>query len=650
VAESPPWKTLNRPSRLAPGFGSLVEAEMPSSVRWLIRLRWLAGLGVICITLAIEPIFGLQLAVIPLLSIGFGILLYNLVFYLVERRLERNNAPPDSYLNLAVFQVAMDWVAMVLLIHFSGGIESPVIFFFIFHIAIASIFFSRPMAFEAAILAVILLTFIALTEYIGILPHVKIMGLLDFPLYRNRLYVAAVLAFFSCTGLIVTYLVTTISEHLRRREEEVVQLTEGLRRATAWMQALNEGAQALNSTLELPQVLNRLVENTAKVMGVRACSIRMLDKSGNHLVPLAVYGLSQAYLEKGPVELDKNPLAREVLDGKIVNVPDVSTSSLLQYPEKTVLEGISSSLSAPLFGKNGPLGVLRAYSDEKNHFTPEDEAFLAATAAQGSIAIDNAIAYQEIEDLDAAKTAFMRTFTHELRSPVSVTRSLLQTLNAGYVGDVTPQQRDLLERAIRRVDYLQKLIDDLLDLAAGKVYEKMQQLDEPVALEEVVERVVNRFEVLASEKALTLEWLDEVAGCPKMVLATPEGLDRVFNNLISNAVKYTRPNGKVTVTLSCSGKQVKVAVEDTGIGIPEDAIERLFEEFYRAPNAKEMEREGTGLGLAIVKDTVTRFGGRVTVRSEVGLGTRFVVYLPLIEELPLNLDDIPQAQAPASPL
>ena len=610
---------------------SLVEAEWIDSFGWLIRLRWVAGVGVLLITLTVKPVFNIQVPLQPLLITGAALLIYNLCFFLVEHQLKRNLASPETYLRLGLWQVALDWLAMTLLIHFSGGIESPAIFFFIFHIVIASIFYPPRIAFYFSVLAVVLLSSIALLEYFSILPHQPAVGFLREPLYQNPFYVAGILLFFISTALIVAYLVIRISDRLRRREHEVVQLTENLQRASARLQALNEGARTVNSTLELSQVLNRLVKSTAEVMGVRACSIRLLDKERKRLETVATFGLSQAYLEKGPIDLESNPLAREVLDGKIVNVPDVRQTTLLQYPDWAVQEGISSMLSAPLVGKNKTLGILRLYSEEKDHFTADDETFLAAIAAQGSVAIENAMAYQAIEDLDANKSTFVRMVTHELRSPVSVTRSLLRTITAGYAGDVSPQQRDILERASRRTDYLQKLIDDLLDLAAGKMKETQQGDLEPVVLEEVVQRVVNRFTVPAQEKQLSLEYRKPTGEGNLLVLAIPEDLDRVFNNLVSNAVKYTLPHGSVTITLSIYQGEARVSVEDTGIGIPEGAMQHLFEEFYRAPNAKELDREGTGLGLTIVKDIVTRFGGQISVRSEPGQGTCFTVTFPIIK-------------------
>jgi signal transduction histidine kinase len=336
-----------------------------------------------------------------------------------------------------------------------------------------------------------------------------------------------------------------------------------------------------------------------------------------------------------------------VLSGKVVNIPDAPNSALLQYPEEARHEGIQSMLSAPLVGKDGPLGVIRAYAVESSRFTPEDEAFLEAIAAQGSIAIENAMAYHAVEALDAAKSHFIRIVTHELRSPVSVTQSLLRNIVAGYAGQVSEQQLDILNRASRRVEFLQKLIDDLLDLAAAKSEVKTHEKLEPVNVEAAVQRVVKRFEVPAADKGVTLEWIDgskarqegaqaereSLADLPPggaaAVMATPDGLDQVLNNLVSNAVKYTPSGGRVTVTSTQSGGDCLISVRDTGIGIPEDAREHLFEEFFRAPNAKAIELQGTGLGLTIVKDLIARFGGRLSFQSALNAGSEFTISLPV---------------------
>ncbi len=611
-----------------PGL-TLVERELVASLGWLIAVRWIAGAGVLSATWATGSLFGLRLAVGPLYAIGASILAYNTLFYWILTRVRRESLMPMVWANrLAHLQIAADWVAMTLLIHLSGGVESPAILYFFFHLALASILLST----RATYLYVVLVTFLAggtvLAEYVGILPHVPVVGFLPVPLYQNPAYVSGVLFFFVSAMLVVAYLSTSMTNRLRKREAEVVELGQSLQRAYGRLQTLYEGAQAVSSTLDLQRVLDRLVQDTARAMGVRACSIRLLDETGARLRVVAVYGLSAAYVKKGDLELERNPLARQVLSGKTISVGDVRNELRLQFPAEAIAEGIRSMLTVPLPSKEGPLGLIRAYSDEVNHFADDDATFLSAIASQGSIAIENALAYQALGELDQMKSKFVRMVTHELRSPVSVVQSLLRTILAGYVGGMTDAQRDVVERALRRADFLQTLINDLLDLASGKVEVAATAVRAPVPLGEAVERVVKRFEITAREKQIQLEWQCGRCDGPITITATNEDVDRVLNNLVSNAVKYTSSGGRVSVQLHYVQDEACLEVSDTGIGIPPESMPHLFEEFYRAPNAKAQEKEGTGLGLAIVKDLVTRYGGRIVVQSKVGEGTKFSVTWP----------------------
>lgn len=621
------------PLHLVDDSVSLAERDLAYSNDWFIRLRWIAGVGVLAGALVITLIPKTGVPIASLWLIGGSILLYNLAFFLVARRAKASTQPPGLYRQLAYLQMILDWLAITILVQFTGGIVSPLTFFYVFHVVIACMFFSPKTSFTFTLLAIFLFTTVVVLEYFSILPHYPIIAWRNYRVYvhQDLLYVTTAWVSFTVTLIILTYLASGRSERLRQREAEVLALSERLKLNSAKLQALNDSARAVNSTLEIGQVLNHLVTNTAHVMRVRACSIRLLDKTGKHLDPAAVYGLSQEYLNKGPIELERSPLDREVLSGKVINIPDVRQTPLLQYPDWALQEGIGSVVSAPLIGKNRPLGILRAYAEEPGRFTPDDEAFLSAIAAQGSIAIENALAYQTIESLDATKAAFIRVFTHELRSPVSVIRSLLQTILSGYAAEVNPQQRDILERAIRRVDFLRKLIDDLLDLANGRAPQQHGHMDAPVTLETVVENVVKRFELPAHEKGQSLEWSSDPQGGESLVWATVESLDRIFNNLVSNAIRYTPQGGKIRVALHRTAKDVVVEVADTGIGIPEEAMAHLFEEFFRAPNARAVEREGTGLGLSIVRETVNNLGGQVSVQSQVGVGTCFTVTLPLAE-------------------
>ena len=144
-------------------------------------------------------------------------------------------------------------------------------------------------------------------------------------------------------------------------------------------------------------------------------------------------------------------------------------------------------------------------------------------------------------------------------------------------------------------------------------------------------QVVERYETEAGEKKITLAYRSRTTE-PSMIVATPDGVDRIFDNLVSNAVKYTPAGGSVSVALGTERDMARVEVADTGIGIPDESLNHLYEEFYRAPNAKAQVKEGTGLGLAICKELVTRYGGNITFHSKPGQGTTFVVTLPLATE------------------
>jgi signal transduction histidine kinase len=220
----------------------------------------------------------------------------------------------------------------------------------------------------------------------------------------------------------------------------------------------------------------------------------------------------------------------------------------------------------------------------------------------------------------------MHVLTHELRSPVKVTSSLLNVLSRGYVGELNDKQADLVDRARRRIQLLETLIDDLLDLAAGKAVTSAGGERVPVSVAEILHKVCARYEALAGEKGLSLQC--ECSSDGLTLCGDEEELDRIFNNLVGNAIKYTQA-GEVKVRAEEVDGHARITIADTGIGIPADALPRLFQEFFRARNAKALQEAGTGLGLTIVKDLVRRYDGQIEVESVEGTGTTFTVLLPL---------------------
>jgi len=170
-------------------------------------------------------------------------------------------------------------------------------------------------------------------------------------------------------------------------------------RARIWqqMQALIEISRSISSTLSLHEVLNKVVENATKALGFKAASIRLLDEERKTLEIRATYGLSEAYIKKGPVEIEKSIIDQECMKGLAVIVHDVSSDERLQYPEEIIKEGIGALLSLPLSVKGTVIGILRVYTSIPYSFYASEIDFLSALASDGAIAIENARLFEHIK-------------------------------------------------------------------------------------------------------------------------------------------------------------------------------------------------------------------------------------------------------------
>jgi K+-sensing histidine kinase KdpD len=426
-------------------------------------------------------------------------------------------------------------------------------------------------------------------------------------------------------GGLICWLVEIRDRERRLRQQELLRLQKRLSNSYQRMQTLYDVTKAVSSTLDLKEVLNLIAQNAAETMRVKACTIRQLDESGEIVDIVAAYGLSERYLPKGPMDIWESPTIYRTLSGQPTIASSVFQDDRFQYPAEARAEGINSMLCVPLFIKGKAEGLICVYSAEPDHFSESDSEFLSALASGGATAIEHARAYQALERADRSKSDFMQMVSHELRSPLSAVQSMLRILEQGYVGSMTSKQRDLVQRSQRRASALMAMVNDLLDLAAGKM-EQLRGEKKEVVLNEVITKVTELIQTKAEEKEL--EFRMEVAEEPLVLIGVEDGLERVFMNLVSNAVKYTPAGGSVTVRAWSEDDQIKLEVSDTGIGIPEKALPRIFEEFYRAKNAKAVEMEGTGLGLAIAKDVVEQHGGQISVESVGGKGSTFHVILP----------------------
>lgn len=230
---------------------------------------------------------------------------------------------------------------------------------------------------------------------------------------------------------------------------------------------------------------------------------------------------------------------------------------------------------------------------------------------------------REMERLDQQKSDFMRTVAHELRAPVAGAQSLVRTLLRGMSGDLTDQQKEILQRIEARQSQLMDLVNDLLSLAASKTFDLDEPL-KPVSLGAEIRRVLDQFSVEAEKKGVATSY--KLPDKDVLVKASGDGLPKIFNNLVGNAVKYTPEGGQVEIEVIEGPAGVVCTVSDTGIGIPEQDLPHLGEEFFRARNARKSGVIGTGLGLSIVKQQLDRCGGKIEVQSVEGKGTTVTLH------------------------
>lgn len=226
-------------------------------------------------------------------------------------------------------------------------------------------------------------------------------------------------------------------------------------------------------------------------------------------------------------------------------------------------------------------------------------------------------------ELDRLRHEFVAGVSHELRTPLSHIKGYIETLRS--TDGVQPENMaKFLEGMARNADRLEKLINDLLDLAALESGQITLRIG-PVKLHETLEKVVAEFRPHAAKRRISIS-----TDIPPVTIQADEfRLEQVLANLLDNAIRYGREGGQVNIRAEIMNNQVRVCVRDDGPGIPPEALNRVFERFYRVDPSRRRDTGGAGLGLAIVKHIVQNHGGRVWAESELGHGAAFYFTLPL---------------------
>ena len=229
---------------------------------------------------------------------------------------------------------------------------------------------------------------------------------------------------------------------------------------------------------------------------------------------------------------------------------------------------------------------------------------------------------RELAEQDKLKSQYVLTVSHDIQSSLATVDSCLETVLQGYTGGIGQETRDMIQRADLRTRHLLDFVRDLLDISRMRTQNDIPK--EEVNLVEVVEKEIELFREQSRDRDIALSF-ENLAG-EFYLQANRFSLEQLFNNLLSNALRYTPGGGSVSVTLKPGDKRhsIEARIADSGIGIEPENLSQIFDDFYRTGNARTFTENGTGLGLAIVKRIVELHDGVIRVESEVNRGTIFI--------------------------
>ncbi|MEO8351018.1 MAG: ATP-binding protein [Chthoniobacteraceae bacterium] len=418
-------------------------------------------------------------------------------------------------------------------------------------------------------------------------------------------------------------------------ETRVVERTAELARANSVIQerAMQQGVVASLGQRALSGVpLDALLPDAAHVvretLDVDFCSILKLSPDGSSVVPIAEAGwprpLDQAFGIRHQSISGYTLLVRCP-----VIVEDMTTETRFEVPDVTHQSGARSCVSVVIESGGEPMGVLIAFTVHPRSFTQDDINFLQSVANVLTAAMDRRRAEEivkaariQAEEANRAKSEFLSRMSHELRTPLNAILGFSQLLE---IDEPTPSQAESVAHILRAGNHLLTLINEVLDIArieSGRLALAPDALSLPAFIHECI----GATRLLAERESIALI-IDQSCDEEINVSADYQRLKQVLLNLLNNAVKYNRPHGRVVVSVTENGSRARINVSDTGFGIPDDQVGKLFVPFERL-GAESTGVDGTGIGLALSQRIVTALNGELGVNTEPGEGSTFWVELP----------------------
>ncbi|HHS96492.1 MAG TPA: GAF domain-containing protein [Chloroflexi bacterium] len=408
--------------------------------------------------------------------------------------------------------------------------------------------------------------------------------------------------------------------------------------ATARRRALiNEVLQAGATSLDPDDLLHRVGEAISLRLEM-PCGIFEWDSEAEGLRPVVVYdpeGVQVPLPEKiSLITAEAIPAMFEAIRTRqlrvVLDVPSHVRGPVLEFIRAF---GVQDAAYVPLIARERVLGLLSLGRQPGHPPLDEDELeFLQIVGANLSVAWENARLYQEavetaerLKEIDRLKSQFLANMSHELRTPLNSIIGFSRVILKGIDGPITEMQRQDLEAIYNSGQHLLGLINDILDIS--KIEAGKMELDfKPVDLKEVIHGVMSTAIALVKDKPIELQ--QSVPADLPTIIADERRVRQILLNLVSNAAKFT-DEGFIRVEVTYDDEYVTISVSDTGIGIPEDKLPKIFEAFTQVDASPSRKYGGTGLGLTITKSFIELHGGEIWVESEVGKGSTFTFRLPI---------------------
>jgi signal transduction histidine kinase/CHASE3 domain sensor protein len=398
---------------------------------------------------------------------------------------------------------------------------------------------------------------------------------------------------------------------------------------------LQMATEVLTTALDLNEVANLIVDQAMQAIQGSSGALATVEENGVEICFRAVRDIS--IVEVGatlPLSMAL-PICAAVREKRPI-ILESAEQVATRFPEAVAqhqVDDVRSVAAFPLKLDDHVTGVLLVRFDHDRRIDVADRALMLAMARIAAETFERARLFDAerdaryaAESANRAKAAFLASMSHELRTPLQAALGFAQLVRSGVYGAVNEQQSEVLGRVERSQTHLSRLIDDILDFArleAGRVRIESK----PVPVDEVIADLAPLVEPQAVKKNVELSLLPPAPGL--VVLADRQRLQQILVNLVGNAIKFTPANGMIRVGAQKNGTTASVFIQDSGVGIPEDRLQSIFEPFVQVEDSLTRTATGAGLGLAISRDLARAMGGDLKVESKLGKGSTFTVVMPL---------------------